>query len=212
MDFYSYMLELLPPIYKTKNTLARCKVISKEFNKLARKIKELPHRFVIDKCSNQDLLVLGSNVNVAKIDKDSWDIYRQLIRINYYKLFNVPTHKNIVSIATKVSGFYPILRPLWYDGPDLTNDQGYYIAYDLPGDYPNKVLIELESFIGAGIKIRRDFFYKLEGVTIYPAMYMFDNDQLNIECEVFSPIQKLNMKIDNYFNETLLQYEILSIK
>lgn len=211
MDFYKYMLELLPPLYKTPNTLARYKVIASQMNKLFEEIKKLPSKYVIDTCENEDLLVLGNNLGIPKLETDSWETYRQLIKINHYKLFTVPTHTNIVMLAKKVSGFEPYLKALWHNGDTEENDHGYYIAYDLPAEYPNKVLVELESFIGAGIKIQRDFFYKLEGITIYPAMYMFDDDQLNIDCEVYSPIKTLDMQLENYFNESLIQYEILSI-
>lgn len=211
MDYYKYMLELLPPLYKTHNSLARYKVLASQFNKLFKRIRELPLKYDIDICSNEDLLVLGSNLGIPKLETDSWETYRQLIKINHYKLFTVPTHDNIVRISRKVSGFYPLLKPLWYNGMEKENDQGYYIAYDLPADYPNKVLTELESFIGAGIKIQRDFFYKLEGVTLYPAMYMFDDDLISIECEVDSPKKNLEMKIDNFLEQTVIQYEFLNI-
>lgn len=164
---YKYLVEMLPPLYRTPNTLARYKVIAKQLNKLMDKIQQLPLKYIIDTCSNEELLVLGENVNVKKLETDSWETYRQLIAVEHYKLFNVPTHENIIRLVRRATGFYPKLESLYYYGSAQEYDHGYNISYELPIDFNQKPLENMESFIGAGIKIKREFITSLDGADIY---------------------------------------------
>ena len=167
MDFYKYMTEILPPLYRTKSTLARYRVIANQMNKLFNQIQELPSKFIIDTCSNDELLILGENVGIKKLETDSWETYRQLVALEHYKLFSVPTHENIVKLVRKSTGFYPVLESLHYFGESEEYDQGYKLTYELPLDFNQKSLENVESFIGAGIKINREFIVSLDGCDIY---------------------------------------------
>ena len=180
MDFYNYILEMLPPLYRTPNTLARYKVIASQMNKLFEEIKKLPSKYVIDTCENEELLVLGENVGVKKLETDSWETYRQLIAVEHYKLFNVPTHENIIKLVRKSTGFYPVLESLHYFGDSEENDQGYKLVYELPIDYNQKPLENVESFIGGGIKINREFLVSLDGCDIYWAQGILNDGVIKI--------------------------------
>lgn len=180
MDFYKYMIELLPPLYRTPNTLARYKVIASQMNKLFAEIKKLPTKYVIDTCSNDELLVLGENVGIKKLDTDSWETYRQLVAVEHYKLFNIPTHDNIIKLVRKSTGFYPVLESLHYFGEEQEYDQGYKLEYELPIDYNQKPLENVESFIGGGIKIEREFLISFEGCDVLWAQALLDDGVIKI--------------------------------
>lgn len=180
MDFYKYMLELLPPLYRTPNTLARYKVIASQMNKLFAEIKKLPTKYAIDICSNDELLVLGENVGIKKLDTDSWETYRQLVAVEHYKLFNIPTHDNIIKLIRKSTGFYPVLESLHYFGEEQEYDQGYKLEYELPIDYNQKPLENVESFIGGGIKIEREFLISFEGCDILWAQALLNDGVIKI--------------------------------
>lgn len=180
MDFYKYMVELLPPLYRTPNTLARYKVIASQMNKLFAEIKKLPTKYVIDTCSNDELLVLGENAGIKKLDTDSWETYRQLVAVEHYKLFNIPTHDNIIKLVRKSTGFYPFLESLHYFGEEQEYDQGYKLEYELPIDYNQKPLENIESFIGGGIKIEREFLISFEGCDILWAQALLNDGVIKI--------------------------------
>lgn len=183
MDMFKYLLQNLPPLYKTENTLKEYKVLSKFFDDIFKKIDDLQYKYIIDRADEKTLNVLGSNIDVLRSLEMDLESYRKILKINYFNMFLVPTHNNFMRATEKVTGFFPYIKPLWTFGSDQTNDQGLYISYDLGLDYNTEVLMKLESLIGAGIKIRRDFLYKMQGVTTYPACAIFDNDILSIKCE-----------------------------
>lgn len=180
MDYYKYMLELLPPLYRTEKTLARYRVIADQMNYLFQEIQKLPTKYIIDTCSNEELLILGENVGVKKLETDSWETYRQLIAVEHYKLFNVPTHNNIIKLVRRSTGFYPVLESLHYFGDSEEYDQGYSLYYELPIDFNQKPLENIESFIGAGIKIKREFIVSLDGCDIYWGQAMLNDGVIKI--------------------------------
>lgn len=205
MDMYSYMIQNLPPLYRTENNLKRYKVIANEMKKLFDRMNNLQLKYIIQTADLETLLVLGDNLNVKKEDYMTTEIYRKFVLIAYSNMFLVPTHNNLMNVIRKITGFHPTMQPLHTFGEQIENDQGLYIAYDVTNDYNTSVLLELEKLVGAGIKIRRDFLYKVEGVTIYPATYLFNNDTINIDCEIKSPSQNWDMKQDLTVASSYLQ-------
>ncbi|MGL5716726.1 MAG: hypothetical protein ACRCX2_27170 [Paraclostridium sp.] len=202
MNWYSFMINNLPPLYRTSDTLKRYKVIAEQFQFLDEFLNQLKICSVIDLANEESLMILGSNLNVVRDLNDSLETYRKLVKIEYYKMFIVPTHNNIKNIVKKVTEFTPYMMPLWKQSLELLeNDHGYHLAYDVDLSYPQKVLDTLEKVIGAGIKVKRDYIYKMEGSTIYPAVYFFDNDIMSIECEVDSPSKNLDVKQNLIFTQ-----------
>lgn len=184
MDMYKYMINLLPPLYRTENTLKRYKIIGELMNKVSKRIDLLSNLYVIDTCKEEQLYILGDNVSMPKPEYMSLEEYRSLVKLTvYYNLVLVPTRNDIFRVIKKATGLAPEIKPLWTFGDKLENDHGYYIAYDLDLNFNTELLLNLEKLIGAGIKIKRDYFYRMQGQDIYPAMAMLDKDILTIECE-----------------------------
>lgn len=180
MDWYGFLLNNLPPIYKNENTLKKYKIISKSLETAEKCIESLKYINTIDLCTDQELLVLASNLGMVKNENDSFELFRKLVKIEYYKVFIIPTHNNIKKIIKKTTGFYPSLIPLWYRGPQTENDQGYSITYDIPLDFDQRILESSEKVIGAGIKIVREFLFKVEGIEFLNASSVFDTDTIKI--------------------------------
>lgn len=180
MDWYGFMVNNLPPLYRNDSTLKRYKVVAEQFKVIDKLCEELKYSVVIDLCSDEELLVLGTNLGVAKIETDSFETYRKLVKIEYYKVFIIPTHNEIKRIVKKTTGLYPSLNPLWYRGDEIENDQGYAITYDIPINFEQKILESSESVIGAGIKIVREFLFKLDGTEFKNACAILDIGTIKI--------------------------------
>lgn len=205
MNILDFMLKNLPPLYKTENTLKRYKFLGKIFQEVYNKMHNMQYEYIIDMASADILEVLGNNINVPKPLGMDIETYRSILKIAYYNIFLVPTHDNLMRVTKKVTGFFPYMKPLWTFGSEEINDQGLYIAYDLDLNYNTEILLYLEKLVGAGIKIKRDFLYKMEGTTIYPACYFFDDDVLSINCEIISPIQDFKINQDLYLSQNYMQ-------
>lgn len=205
MNILGFMLNNLPPIYKNENTLKRYRALENQFKRLYNEIDSIQTKYIIETAELEQLLVLGENVGVHKEPYMDIETYRALVKIKYFNTFLIPTHDNIMRVTQKVTGLFPYMKPLWTFGSEEINDQGLYIAYDLDLNYNTEILIKLEDLIGAGIKIRRDYLYKMQGVTLYPATYFFDNDMMNIECEVLPPNQDLGINQELYLSQNYMQ-------
>ncbi len=183
MDIYGFILNKLPPIYKTENTLKRYRVIAKELEKLFVTIHNLQFQYLIQTADLEHLLILGENVNVKKEDYMTTEIYRKFVQIAYSNLNFVPTHNELMKVIKKVTGLYPTMIPLPSEGPQIENDQGLHITYDIDTSFNTEVLIELEKLVGAGIKIKRDLITRLEGYQVYPASILYNHDIIEIQAE-----------------------------
>lgn len=183
MNYYKYMVNLLPPLYRNKRVLDRYMVLGSLMNKVSELIKTLPNMYIIDVCYEEDLLRLGENIGYPKKEKQDFETYRSLLKIMYAKLFIIPTRDEIKKLTKRVTGYYPTIEPLHTKGDKQENDHGYYISYDLTNDATTDALNQVESVIGAGIKINRDYFYKLEGVKLYNAAALRDKDIISVGCE-----------------------------
>lgn len=181
MNWYSFMINNLPPLYRTSDTLKRYKVIAEQFQFLDEFLNQLKICSVIDLANEESLVILGSNLNVIRDLNDSLETYRKLVKIEYYKMFIIPTHNNIKNIVQKVTGFYPSLRPLWEQGLlELENDHGYVLEYDIDLSYPQKILDSAERVIGAGIKVVREYQLKVENNDFLHAQALLDYDTWKI--------------------------------
>lgn len=181
---YSYMIQNLPPLYRTENNLKRYKVIADEMKKLFDRMNNLQLKYIIQTADLETLLVLGDNLNVKKEDYMTTEIYRKFVLIAYSNMFLVPTHNNLMNVIRKITGLYPTMQPLYTLGSQIENDQGLHIVYDIDTSFNTGVLVELEKLVGAGIKIKREFITRLQGYTVYPASVLYNTDVLSIDCEI----------------------------
>lgn len=193
MDNYKYLISHLPAVYHETNTLKKYKLVADLFK--MEDYKELLKNRVLDLANLDGLNLFGINLDRYKREEETIEEYRQFLKVAMFKRFVVPTHDNILKVVKNVVGFYPNIQPLNIDNPTLKeNDLGYYITYDLTNSFKTEILDELEKFIAAGVKIKRDYFFNCEGVDLFPANIIYDTDTIEIGCNPVIESQIMNLK------------------
>lgn len=182
MDNYKYMISHLPPVYHETNTLKKYKLVADLFK--TEDYKFLLKNRVIDLADLNGLNLFGANLDRYKREEETVEEYRQFLKVSMFKKFVVPTHNNILKVIKNIVGFYPNIQPLYTENPNLEeNDLGYYITYDLTNSFKTEILDELEKFIAAGVKVKRDYFFNFEGYDVFPVHILYDSDILDISCK-----------------------------
>ena len=180
MDSYKYMVSHLPPVYRETNTLKKYRLIADLYDSNVN--DDFLKNRVIDSANIEGLNVWGVNLNRYKRKNETIEEYRQFLKVEMFKKYVVPTHNNILEVVKRVAGFYPKIQPLHLDNPELLeNDLGYYLTYDLTNSLKTEVLDELEKFIPAGVKIKRDYFFNCEGYDIFPVQLIYDQDTVEFD-------------------------------
>ena len=183
MKYLNFMLKHTPRVYHEENTIQSFRVFSEGIKSLEDDMNKLYKNIILDSAEMKGLEnIFGANLQRPRKILETEEEYRAILKAVIYSKQLVPTHDNILKVIKKVVSFYPILQPLHQLGDDIENDHGYYIAYDLTNGFNNDILDELEKIIGAGVKIERDYFYNMEGITIYPACVMYDDGVIDIDC------------------------------
>jgi len=159
MTNYNFMVKHLPNIYRRSETLKRYKVIGAVLDELEAIIDSYPGLFYIDNATEEFLDLLGENVDRLRKSGESLDTYRQILKAKYYNVFFVPHYNNILKMIKNVIGNYPRdLIPGW--DFDTAEDLAYKIDYLLTPGFDPAALVEIESMIGAGIKVIAEYNYE----------------------------------------------------
>lgn len=186
MNSFDFLINHLPTAYRgEENTRKQMKIWGVFFDTIISYVDALPTYFYIDTATEEWLELLGLNIGRPRKALEDLEVFRSIVKINYYNTFVVPTHNNILRITNNVTGFYPYLKQLWeLDGTNFIADNtdfAYYLAYDLTPTYPTAILDELEKFYMAGVKLIRDYLYKLEQNELKVATMMNNDDVLHVD-------------------------------
>ena len=210
MDSYKYMVSHLPPVYRETNTLKKYKLIADLFE--TEDYKEFLKNRVLDLANLDGLNLFGINLDRYKREEETIEEYRQFLKVAMFKKFVVPTHDNILKVIKNVVGFYPDIQPLYVENPNLEeNDLGYYITYDLTNSFKTEILDELEKFIAAGVKVRRDYFFNCEGVDLFPANIIYDTDVIEIGCNPIVENKTMDLKQEWIFTNIVHDTQYIEI-
>lgn len=180
MKSYDFLINHLPTAYRGEiNTQKQMKIWGELFDFIISYVDSVSKYFYIDTATEEWLELLGNNVGRPRKAAEELEIYRKILKIQYYNTFIVPTHNNLLKITKNITGEYPILKPLWeQEGADYsTSDAAYYLGYNLEASFPTTVLDELEKFYAAGVKIEREDLFEVGTKDTLVAGAIYNNYQ-----------------------------------
>lgn len=212
MNYLNFMLKYTPRVYWEENTTKSFRVFSEGLKSIETDMNKLYKNSILDSAELNGLEnIFGANLQRPRKVLETAEEYRAILKAIIYSKQSVPTHDNILKVIKKVVGFYPILQPLHILGNIPENDHGYYIAYDLTNGFNNDILDELEKIIGAGVKIERDYFFNMEGITIYPACVMYDNEVIDIGCIPLEERENIELPITHIVTNIIYDEILMTI-
>lgn len=211
MNYLKNILKYIPPVYLEENTIKNSKVFTSAIDDFDNCIKTLYNNAILDLADDEGLDIFGANLKRPRRKIELTEDYRAILKAIIYSKQTVPTHDNILAIVKKITGFYPTLTPLHMTGDSLENDHGYYIAYDLTNNFNNDVLDEIEKIVGSGVKVERDYFFNLNGNTLYPACAIYDNQIITVECNEIKENENLEIGLEYKLVNTVYDDVILKI-
>ena len=156
MTNYNFMVQHLPNLYRRPETLKKYKVIGAVLDSLETLIDALPGYMMIDLAPEDFLNLIGENIGRYRKSGESVETYRQILKAKYHNVFLVPNLNNLLRMIKSVIGQYPRdIVPGWaWDTPE---DLAYKIDYLLTPGFDPTALEEIESMVGAGIKLIAEY-------------------------------------------------------